>query len=781
MEKTKTRFFTNYRFYICILITLLVFVLSLNFLDSFYRIYVAVKDFLFSIAYYFLKLFYVDTDFSVTVTDLVTYPGTTSDVVTTPEVIPVSYDIFSVKMSMYFHSFFNIQTLAKYLVSLINQFAIFVRWFLILLPLVLVVYLLHRKLFSTNDKEAASDSKNLVKWKSFEAKVLDPIYNWISNLIYYISSHKFFLIIWICIFCVYFNLFSVVLDILAYYFYFIVSFDLKNIYLQFYKLFIDLKPMLEFIPGIVWLIIFLIIFDKMRKARAYNVLDHHELMNRGFVNSCGQATFIIGTPGTGKTTALTDMGLSQEVMYRDKALELLLKAQVEFPNFPWIKLEKVLRFNYRKEKIFNLASSASFARKVTAAFISSYKENDLNTCKNILFNYDFKTYGLEFDDGSKIIDFLSDVDSEHSVLEIYCKLYFIYICQSSLIISNYGIRSNYSFSDKGNLPLWNYEFFRTPSAYSDDSKSSTVSHILDWDCLRIGKKMIENNKKANAFEFGIVVITEIGKERGNQYDTKGMKKDDDRTNQVNDQFNNFLKLVRHSATVDNFPFIKVLFDDQRAESLGADGRELCEKVIHIKEKSDAKNPLWMFRLESIFFDFISSKYNSFHTRYRYWRSDNIIYSYFIDAIYSKIYSYYIKLFNTFSFAVQNIDLESSKMDGNFEQAKYYLSYKKIYSYRFATDAFSDYFYRKAESSNVGINSLPSFKAYRASLEELSSENSYLFNSLLDPVLASSKQNSETGEERRASRSPFPAEELDPKQHKKTSGSRSLDSSRYNSG
>jgi len=760
MKKANKSFFANYRFYICILITVLLLSLFVYFPNSFYRFYVSAKDFLISVVYYFQKLFFINSDLKVTVTDLVTYPTTPVPTpVTPPVVIPKTYNLFVIKLSMFFHSLINMETLAKFLAACLNQFAIFVRWFLIFLPLLLVVYLLHRRLFKLKDKKLGSDSRNLTKAKRFNAKVIDPIRYFFSDLFYYIFSYRFIYIIWIVILCFYFNFFSIALDFLAYYFYFIVSFDIKNLYIQFYKLFLDLKPMFEFVPGFVWFLIFVFVFDRMRKAHGYNVLNHHELMNRGFINSLGQSTFIVGTPGTGKTTALTDMSLSQEVMFRDKALELMNKAYVEFPNFPFIKLEKALQKEYEEGNIFNLASSAKYARNLTKAFSLFYHNQNIKDCRKVLFDYDFETYGLEYDDGTKIIDFLSLKDAPSSVLEIYCKLYFIYVCQSSLIVSNYGIRSDFSFMDQGNLPLWDYEFFKTSSASANDNRYSSISHILDWDTVRIGKKMIKNNKNSNAFEFGIVSITEIGKERGNQYDTKGLKKSDKETNQINDQFNNFLKLIRHSATVDNFPFIKIIFDEQRAESLGADGRELCEKVINIKEKSDAKNPLWLFRLESIFFDFATSKFTNFHNRFRFYRSDNILYSHLIDFIYSKIYHHYINLFNTFGYSIQMIDLESSKLDSNFETAKYFLSYKKIYSYRFATDAFADYFYRKSNTSNIGLNSISSFKTYRASLEELLSENSYLFNSLLSPIMMS-QQPKEKGDLRRASRSPFPADHIE---------------------
>lgn len=64
-----------------------------------------------------------------------------------------------------------------------------------------------------------------------------------------------------------------------------------------------------------------------------------------------------------------------------------------------------------------------------------------------------------------------------------------------------------------------------------------------------------------AFEFGVVAITEIGKERGNNLELKEVKKGTEEANQKNDLFNSWLKMCRHSATVDNFSFIKVFTDE----------------------------------------------------------------------------------------------------------------------------------------------------------------------------------------------------------------------------
>ena len=57
-------------------------------------------------------------------------------------------------------------------------------------------------------------------------------------------------------------------------------------------------------------------------------------------------------------------------------------------------------------------------------------------------------------------------------------------------------------------------------------------------------------------------------------------------------------------------------------------------------------------------------------------------------------------------------------------------FKKIYSKRFSTDCFSEYFNEKALKSAVGINDIPEFASEKASFEEMLQENSYFFNDLI---------------------------------------------------
>lgn len=519
---------------------------------------------------------------------------------------------------------------------------------------------------------------------------------------------------WLCIWAYNFNLFTIALEFFAFYFYFVVSFDFGNIYRQVYKLLLDLYVPFTFIPLWAWAVIALVLFDKFRKGIAYKRLNHYERRNRGFINARPVVYMVCGTMGKKKTTAITDMALSQEVMFRDKAFEKILENDLKFPFFPWCNLENELRRAMDYHAVYNLATVRKFIAKKAARWQKS-------PCRERLFNYDYERYGLTYDDKLKTVDIWE-------IVETYAQLYFIYIIQSSLLIANYSVRVDGLLSDLGNFPMWNSEFFKRNSRLMDSY--SRHAHILDFDSLRLGRKVVENNRNADNFEFGVVVITEVGKERGNALENQEVKKKDETTNRKNDLFNSWLKMVRHSATVDNFPFVRVITDEQRPESWGADARDLCE-IVHIRESGETRLAMPFFSLAELLYGWLFGKFAELYYQYRYVRSDNTLPMYLLKLFTAKIQHYYTGIYNRFGYCALRVQVESGTQDGQISENKYYLSSKKIYSKRFSTDCFSDFFMEKALRSPVGIDDLREYATEKATFAELGLQNSYFVNDLLN--------------------------------------------------
>lgn len=726
----------DYRHIICIFITIVFLLCSVFvFPYAFGRLFESLRDFGLSIAYYFIELFDLDVEITTTVNSFSKYPFVM------PFGLPDTWEEFQVLWANYWVKWATEDNFLGYLDYLGDIAYVLSQVLLLVVPVIFLFITLFKNYFETENNDYNKDSKALTILKNIVRK-FEPVKQWFKDFFAFIKEHSFYKTLWLWIWAFNFNIITIFIEFIAYYFYFVVTFDLVSLYVQVLKLLCDLTSMLDFVPVFVWVILGFIVFHKIRCKLAIQSLNHKERQNRGVINSRSLAIMGCGTMGKKKTTMISDMALSINVMFRDKAFEKILENDLKFPNFPWINLENVLRLQMSKHTIYNLATTRKFVRMLRNFFIESYESPELKKAlrrhlrrkfgfdfENLIFDYDFEHYGLTYNDRLKVVDIWE-------VIETYSQLYFIYVVQSSYIISNYSIRTDNIMSDLGNFPIWDSDFFERDSRLMDSY--SRHSHILDFDMLRLGRKVIEDNKNANAFEFGVIVITEIGKERGNNLENIDKKKKDEETNQKNDLFNSWLKMVRHSATVDNFPFVRVLTDDQRPTSWGSDARDLCD-VIYIQESSETKLAMPFFELEEILYKWIFSKFTDLYYRYRYVRSDNTVPMYLLKKFTAKINQYYTGIYNRFGYSRLLIQVENGTLDGQRSVLKYYLMNKKIYSKVFSTDCYSDFFTEKALRSKVGINDLIEFKTEKATLEELLYENAYFMKDILMGIKNDNKE------------------------------------------
>lgn len=709
----------NYRHFICIGITLGFLACSVFlFPNALGRLIESGRDFGLSVGYYFCSIFGIDSGITPTVNHYPVIPFFPSpSVPVVPSVpstaLPDSWSGFQSDWGAYWSLWANMDNFKGYLLFLGQVVYIACQALLILIPLVIVVYCFFKRSFEKENNDYDKDSRPLKAYKAIVKHTVRPVKKWLTDFFGFVKDHRPYWVIWVCIWAFNFNLFTIVLEFFAFYFYFVVSFDVLNIYRQVYKLALDLWAAFTFIPWWVWVAVALIAVDRFRKKIAYARLDHFERKNRGFINARPVVVMDCGTMGKKKTTMITDMALSQEVMFRDKAFEKILENDLKFPYFPWCNFENELKRAMARHSVYNLATCRRFVRSKQIKF----RKRPL---KYRCFGYDYARYGTTYNDALKVVGLWD-------VLEIYAQLYFVYVVQSSLIISNYSVRVDNVLLDLGNFPLWNSDFFKRDSRLIDSF--SRHSHIVDFDALRLGKKMVEDNVFSDYFEFGVLDLTEIGKERKNALELQGVKKLEENANQKNDGFNEWLKMVRHSATIDNFPFVRVICDEQRPESWGADARELCE-IIHIRESGEIRLAMPFFTLAELLYGWLFGKFANLYYKYRHIRSDNTLPMYLLKGLTAKFHGYYTRIHNTFDYCALRVQVENGTQDGNLDENKYYIMSKKIYSKRFSTDCFSDFFAVKALRSPVGIDDLREYKTEKATFEELRAQDSYFMNDLL---------------------------------------------------
>ena len=678
---------------------LAVFVFS----DSYLRFGEAVKDFGLSVGYYFCTLFGIEHNIVPSVTEY-------SSVMDWGILLPSDLEGFTSQATSFFSLLVDGKNFSGYWAKVGDVMLMLMKVVAIILPCLLILGLVIWRLYKSGNTKHNKDTIPLKVFKSFSRCLYQLLKRTVLSYRDFLTEHRAVWILWTVMWAFHLNAASIATGFLAYYFYFVLSFDVANLYVQVCKLFIDLQVIFRHFPW--WCIAFVcwLLFDRWRKNIAQNRLRHFEARNCGFINELPIVSMACGSMGKKKTTLITDMVLSQEVMFRQKALEILQQNDMKFPYFPWIAFEDELRRCMEHGTVYNLASVKAWIALKRSRFIRH------RNAQTQLYGYDYARYGTTFDDSLKISRLFE-------VLETYAQAYFIYVIQSSLIVANYSVRTDNLMADNGNFPMWLTDFF--PKRRRPQSRHA---HILDFDVLRLGRKVLGNNPKAGSFEFGVVGITEIGKERGNNLELREIKKGAEVTNQKNDLFNSWLKMCRHSATVDNFPFIKVFTDEQRPESWGADARDLAD-IINIASCGDMRIALPFYTIEEMLSEWAFNRFISLYYDFRFRRGDNTLLVHLLKSVTVWLWRRNLRIYNRYGYSVLKIEKERGTMDGKTENKKYYLMSTKIYAQRFSTDCFSDYFNDMAAKSKTGLMDYLEYATEKATVEELKMQNSYFINSL----------------------------------------------------
>ena len=555
---------------------------------------------------------------------------------------------------------------------------------------------------------------------------------WVKDFIAFCKEndkyHKAWLVLWL----LYFNLISIFIAFCSYYLFFTVSWDFVSLYPQLLKLLADLTPMVRFLPGIVWLIIGICVYNYVCHSMAFARLYHLERCNRAFLRERGIVTTVYGVMGVGKTQMITSMALSSEIEQFDMAFEILLEKDLMFPNFPWQSFRDELRKRIDNREIVDIPTCRTYVRRCKVFFdrisvihtAEEYQEKrrTLKLCrKDYTFGYDYTHYDITYNDELKITHL-------YEALEDYACAYLIFTVKTTLLFSNYSIRVDSILHDLGNMPTRDNDFLHRDPRYQE--AYSRHAHIIDMDMLRLGKKVVEDNPKARRLTFGTFVITEIDKERKNVLELKEMKINEKEANQKNDLFNACIMMSRHAAVISNRVFIRIIADLQRPEAWGAGGRELGE-VIFIADKDELSpvlpffSPYWF--LNGVF-ALIKGKWESFYTKYIENRSDGTFFVYAAKNIISKINNHYDKVEGLYGTQTLKLEIQSGKLEGDVKQEKWRLITKKDRSRRYKTACLESVF-DSYEPNTMHIDDFIMYTGEVGTQEENALQNSYFQNDI----------------------------------------------------
>ncbi|MBQ6921333.1 MAG: hypothetical protein IJQ72_05530 [Bacilli bacterium] len=710
------------------------------------------KEFIDSAIYYGKNLFAVSEE---TVSkDNVSYLVFDDSII--KSLLPVDIEVFGYKFLATFELMVNKNFITpswyNFGMTMSNLLSIFM---LIGLPIVMFIVLYYVRLFRDVVKsESSQQSAPLKLFLKFKLQIYDRIKFFILELWFNLRYTKWLFWPYLIILLYNVNIVSLFLIVIAWYLYFVFSMDFLSIWYLICKFFICISPLLRPIFWPAWIVLLFVLIIKKKIDKGYSKLEDMFYRNETFIqDNFGVVTGIYGPPGTGKTTSAVAFATQIEVMLREKARSQMLEIRAEFPEFP---------FRYLEEEIESLKEESKCVNKIQIEFYfkDKFKKSE------IIYGYDLRYNKNCHYDGLSVAYIKDELND-------YAQLYFIYI--SILAYSTYSIRYDEGVELTHAFPGLKYNFFHRDIKMDEYKQTNQSYHanIFDYNLLRLNsqvekmynkdpKDLTDAEKKEldrliTLFDFGVITISEIAKERGNRDTNKN--RDFGETNPSNDGLANCLGLIRHLTTVRHQQYGFIIWDDQKISALRQVEAAMAEVNIFLpKQTRNRKNalPLWFF--EGIVLEWGLSHYSNLYNKYIAHRNDQTLFSYYVFHMYSFFYNLNRKIANTFGYKRYDLNLSGVGINGGQEQrgeSTFYVMDKIVYSgKKFDTAVYSGYFDKLKLQAEEGNNQVDSFEGSTASFKELERTHGYMFGELGTTIKQYIKRNSDIKSRRKKENSRF---------------------------
>lgn len=732
LNKLLIKFKQDYRHIICCAIILVSLVCALLFPNALPRLVEVLRDLVTSILFYFFEIIGGSSDSIFPYVVRLQEWKIAEEIWKPIRILPYSFEEFLQWCETYFRLIFDWNNVLDYFSSLSDLIDVIYRLLLVALPLLPVIWYYTYIVKNTQNNERNVKSKALIRFEYFLFNAVYPFIAWIKDFIGFIQENIIYVNLFIIIWCLHFNIFSIVLAALSYYFYFISSWDLGSLYVQLLKLQIDITPVVRFIPAVIWAIIIYVVYDRITHSMAFNRLYYYDTANKAFVRKLGNITTVYGEPGAGKTKLVTALALTDEIRMYDDALNIMLTRASQFPNFPWQNFVDFLNEQISDRYIVDAFSAREQVRYLRWWFDLVYDELSFEEWQEILqnepdivdptFNYDYDHYRITYNDELKIHHLFDAMES-------YAAAYVMFSVETSLIFSNYSIRVDSFLRDLGNMPYRDNNFLERPTEYQE--AYSLHSHIFDFDILRrFGKQIVENNNNARLAPCGVIVVSEIDKEFKNSLKLKEVKADSNEANQKNDLHDACLTMIRHAVVIDFVSFVSVIADLQRPEAWGANGRELGQ-VYYISDKGELEpalpffSPYWI--IEAVF-KLCIRVLDNYDRAYGINRGDTTLLIYLCRNINTFMKNYLDRIGGKFGVQTLTLEYQSGRMDGELKTDKFRIISKIHLSNRYRTDCLASIF-ETYEPNTMHIDDFKMYAGELATQAECAHQHSYFQNDI----------------------------------------------------
>lgn len=647
--------------------------------------------------------------------------------------LPVTWEELKAKLTEFGKLLINGAHLARYF-RIVSKVIYYVSMCIVFAALpMLLLFILTWAMYRIVDNEHGKRSFAVRIWGGLENIFYYPLKHFVQRYVAFVwesekeesddeTPKRVYLKIFCSIWTYNLNLFTIAMEAVAWILYWTFSFHGRNLLVQIAKLAVDLTVAIDFFPGWAHAIIGYLFFNLHRRSVGYARLEEGEYQNRKFLLENPGNLLATGPPRVGKTQGITDMGISQQIIFREMAQDKSLEHHMEFPFFQWGLLEQTL-INMRKSVpqfsltfIRELIPTLQYFFEGRAIISAEEKATAMKRLKNwgyvgddFIFNYDYKKYGMEYDDGLVIMTLWKS-------MRLYAEEFYIYTQPTPLMFGNYPIKTDVRWKDFGNYPVMDADLFHRTAR--ERQKYSQYSHIVTHDAMRLGKKKNPYGLYNNSYDIGVFNFSEAGKELGNQITNRGQKADSDTSNPNNDLWTMNAKMISHGCTIDYFTYFRILADEQRAMSILADFRELGDE-LQIMSRSPEKIKMPYFAWEELTFVIAKKLMKKLFLFFKSRHGKMTLFFYLCLRLYSVIFNHYKRVYNRFASSQQQIRVKNDVQGEKAKIWKYNLARQKICGDVYNTTFFFPYYHERWRRSTVGgLNNTPQFKGLDPSFEEM---------------------------------------------------------------
>lgn len=727
IKRTYRRCKEDKMYLICVLITLVSIIAGLLFPNAIPRLLESIKDVLVSVLYYFVNIFLgKNNPIPATVNQLQSW-RIAEEIWEPIKLFPASVAEFIEFWLGYFKLVFNLENFVAYLRIYRNVFYYGAKLLLLAMPLLIYVVLKINSIKNTTCDERNKKSKQLVAFEKWYFKTSDIVVFRCKLFVEYCREHIGFVYAWALIWMLYFNVYSIVLSFIAYYLYFICSWNIFTLYVQLLKLQLDLTPVIRFIPGVIWLALFYWLYNSWCKSIADKKIEYAYQCNKAFLRKRGISTVMYGLMGSKKTLTEVSMAVTLQDMLFEDAYNTMLNFEEKFINFPWQNFRDEIDFMIDKRKIVDTISCRSWIKKWSQHYnlirkLYTYDEYQEHVSKkyvgfiDLTFKYNYTYYPIVYNNGVKLTTL-------YQALEEYACAYTVFTIRTSLLFANISIRSDSVLCSNGNKP------YRRSYVLSKDPMekilNSQYAHIIDMDMIRRAKQVVEDNPKARTMLPAIYIYDEVDKERKNMNELKDVKSNTDEANQKNDGHNIGVSTIRHSNLIDYKAYVRVLGSLQRPDSLGAGTRQLGELIVittpgEMRPVLPFFAPFWIY--ESLFLG-IQSIWKPFYEYLEINRCDKILSVYLANNLYSLMLNHYEKMLNLYSVGKDTVMIQDGLLEDQYATDYWRHITRLEYSDVFVSDCLRGIYDPKVPNT-MHIDDFECYSGIVATPEELAKQNSY---------------------------------------------------------